>query len=126
MKYKIRELKKNIDDRGTLVEVLRSDEVGEFNQIYSATIKPGKMRGGHYHKDRKEWFCILTGEGIYKIKDIDTGEEIEIPIREGEFKQIELEPGLYHEIYNTGEKDLIFVSAISDLYDKNNSDTYKI
>lgn len=125
MNYKIRELKKNTDERGTLIEVLRSDEVGEFNQVYSATIEPGKMRGGHYHKQRKEWFCVLKGNGIYIVKDIQTGEQIDIPINEGEYKQIELSPGLYHEIHNTGNTEMIFVSAISDLYYKDNSDTFK-
>lgn len=126
MNYKIRELEKHIDERGTLVEVLRSDEVGQFNQIYTATIKPGYTRGGHYHKERREWFCVISGEGIYRIKDVETDDEEEIFIKEGEYKQIELRPGLYHEIKNIGEKDLIFVSAISDLYDKNNSDTFKL
>ena len=123
--YKIKKLKKNTDERGTLIEVLRSDEVGQFNQIYSATIKPGKTRGQHYHKSRKEWFCILVGDGEYKIRDMATKEEKIIPIREGEYLQVELNPGLWHEVKNTGKKDLIFVSAISDLYNKENPDTFR-
>ena len=126
MNYKLRKLKKNTDERGTLIEVLRSDEVGQFNQVYSATIRPGYTRGGHYHKKRKEWFCILKGEGEYTIRDIKTGESKVIPIKENDYTQIELSSGLWHEIKNTGKEDLIFVSAISDLYDKNNPDTYKL
>ena len=125
MNYKIRRLKPNTDNRGTLVELLRSDEVGAFNQIYCATIKPGCSRGGHYHKERKEWFCIIQGEGIYKIRDIKTGQEVQLPIGANDYIQIELSPGNWHEIRNSGDSDLIFVSAISDLYDKMNSDTYK-
>jgi len=126
MNYKIKTLEKKTDDRGTLIEVLRSDEVGEFNQIYSATIKPGKTRGQHYHKGRKEWFCVLKGEGVYRIKDIKTGNTEYVKIKEGDYKQIELEPMLWHSIENTGKEDLIFVSAISDLYDKKNPDTFRI
>lgn len=125
MNYRIRKLQKKIDKRGTLIEVLRSDKVGEFNQIYSATIKPGHSRGKHYHKKRKEWFCVLKGEGIYTIKNIK-GDECEIiDFKDGEYWQIELGPKLWHEIRNTGDEDLIFVSAISDLYNPNEPDTYK-
>jgi len=126
MNYKIKELKQNTDERGTLIEVLRSDEVGTFNQVYSATIKPGCVRGGHYHKERKEWFCVLKGSGVYHIRDLITDDIADIYIREGEYKQIELKPGIYHEIRNTGDTEMVFVSVISDLYDKNNSDTFKI
>lgn len=125
MRYKIRELKKNIDDRGILLELLRSDEVGQFNQIYTANIKPGKERGGHYHKVRKEWFCVIKGEGRYELHDLLTGGKDSISIKESDFKQIELPPMIYHKVINTGDQDLIFVSAISDLYNKDNPDTYK-
>lgn len=125
----IRYLDKNTDDRGTLIEVLRSDIVGQFNQIYSASIKPGKIRGGHYHKNRKEWFCVLIGEGTYEIKDMETGEIKDIVIgnigEDWQYMQIELVPGLWHSITNTGRSDLVFVSAISDCYDKQNPDTYR-
>lgn len=126
MNYKIKNLEKHTDDRGTLIELLRSDQVGTFNQIYTATIKPGYSRGSHYHKERKEWFCVISGEGIYRIQDVETLDIEEIIIKEGDFKQIELKPGLWHQITNTGEKDLIFVSAISDLYDKDNPDTFTL
>ena len=125
MNYKVKNLFKATDDRGTLIELLRSDESGTFNQIYTANIKPGCFRGGHYHKERKEWFCVIQGQGTYKIRDIKTGEEKKIDVCGEDFIQIELPPYNWHQITNTGKKDLIFVSAISDCYSKNNPDTFR-
>ena len=66
MNCKIIRIKKNTDKRGWLSEILREDKIGKFKQVYVVTIKPGQERGNHYHKKRKEWFCVHTIKNIGK------------------------------------------------------------
>ena len=127
MDYTIQNLEKHEDHRGWLTELLRTDEIGEFNQVYCATIEPGEKRGGHYHKNRKEWFTIVRGDGVFKLWNKELAklkEVICIPVSGKDLTRIHIPVDMFHEIENTGDSELIFVSAISDLYDKDNSDTY--
>ena len=125
MKYTIKELAQHEDNRGSLVELIRSDEVGAFNQVYTATIKPNESRGGHYHHNRREWFCVIKGRCVYSMNDVITGEKQDIAVSGDKPTQIGIEPMIWHKIINIGNEDATFVSVISDLYDKNNPDTFK-
>ena len=77
VKYKAKELEIHSDQRGWLVEMLKKNELrDEIKQIYVATIKPGCIRGNHYHLRRTEWFFISEGEIKLYLKDIKTGKKI--------------------------------------------------
>ena len=123
MDYKITELKKNIDDRGWLAEVIREDIIGEFKQVYVATMKKGVTRGNHYHKNRREWFCVIKGIARMTLW-VEGGVTTEIIMDEKELRLIEVPPLAWHKLENIGKGTLIKISATSDLYDKNNTDTY--
>jgi len=126
MDYKIRKLEKKEDERGWLAEIIRSDEVGPFNQVHIVCFKSGQTRAQHYHKNRKEWFYVADGTAMFKLKDINTGETNDIKIGKEDFLVLEISKNIWHEIKNIGESNLMIVSATSDTYDKNNSDTYKL
>ena len=60
IKYKDKELEIHSDKRGWLVEMLKRDALKEdIKQVYVATIKPGCVRGNHYHLKRTEWFLVI-------------------------------------------------------------------
>jgi len=51
MKMKVHE-----DERGWLIEAFRDEFAkGRYTHFHQAREKPGK----HYHKRKKEWFCVL-------------------------------------------------------------------
>ena len=57
IKYKIKKLEVHLDKRGWFVEMLKRDEINDdIKQISVASIKPGCVRGNHYHLKRIEWF----------------------------------------------------------------------
>ena len=69
LKYKIKELKIHSDERGWLVEMLKRSQIKqEIKQIYVTIIKPGKIRGNHYHLKRTEWFFIAKGKQKFLSK----------------------------------------------------------
>ena len=49
------------DERGSLMEILRSDDplFSHFGQVYMTTAYPGVVKGWHYHKKQKDYFTCI-------------------------------------------------------------------
>ena len=124
---KVNILKKHEDDRGWLTEVLRSDEIDEkIEQFCVATIKSGKIRGNHYHKRKVEWFCVIRGDAkLLLLNPVDEKKE-EMILKGDELKTVEIIPGIAHAIKNIGTEDVYLVSAINEVFDPNDPDTYPL
>lgn len=56
---------KHVDDRGSLRGLINAGEWREINIIDS---QKGSIRGGHYHKNTKECFVILSGKILVKFR----------------------------------------------------------
>lgn len=125
----IRKIEKHSDKRGWLAEVLREDMVGKFKQVYVFTMLPNidEVRGGHYHKNRTEWFCCIKGKVKVTLHYIDEDDERDYILsgQADDLQSIEIPPMTWHEVKNVGSRTAIVISGISDLYDKEEPDTYK-
>ncbi len=68
---KIKELKPILDDRGMLMEILRSDEpvFERFGQAYVTVCNPGVVKGWHYHKLQVDHFVCLQGTAKVVLYD---------------------------------------------------------
>ena len=51
------------DERGMLMEILRSDDDGftKFGQVYVSTTYPGVVKAWHLHKVQDDNFCCVKG-----------------------------------------------------------------
>ena len=51
------------DERGYLMEMLRSDDqlFQKFGQVYVSVAYPGVVKGWHYHKRQTDYFTIVKG-----------------------------------------------------------------
>ena len=60
------------DERGWLMEVLRSDEelFEKFGQVYVSATYPGVVKAWHYHKHQIDNFACITG--MVKLVLVDT------------------------------------------------------
>ncbi|MFA5389682.1 MAG: dTDP-4-dehydrorhamnose 3,5-epimerase family protein [Candidatus Omnitrophota bacterium] len=60
---KIKKLKIIPDERGRLMEILRSDEpvFEKFGQVYMTTAYPGVTKAWHYHKLQDDHFTCISG-----------------------------------------------------------------
>src|SRR3989338_7307001 len=67
----IKRLKVLADERGKLMEILRSDEpfFEKFGQAYVTVCKPGIVKGWHYHKGQKDHFVCLQGKAKVVLYD---------------------------------------------------------
>lgn len=125
IKYKVKELEIHLDKRGWLVEMLKRNELKkDIKQIYVATIKPGYIRGNHYHLKRTEWFFIVGGEAEIFLEDIKTKEKIRLKISSRKPKVTTILPKVAHAIKNSGRKTIYLVSAQNNVYNPENPDTF--
>ena len=60
----VKDLKVLPDERGLLMEILRSDEpiYEKFGQCYITVVKPRVVKGWHYHKKQVDHFVGLQGK----------------------------------------------------------------
>ena len=60
---KIKKLKVIPDERGRLMEMLRSDDgiFIKFGQVYITTAYPGVVKAWHYHKKQIDHFVVVKG-----------------------------------------------------------------
>ncbi len=80
MNYEVSTLKKHTDERGYLVEFLKTSELQgsntHFGQIYYVTFnKEDTVRGNHYHTRTEEWFGVIFGSLQVVLQDVKTGEQ---------------------------------------------------
>jgi len=128
IKYKIKELEVHSDERGWLVELLKANQLEKpVKQIHIASIKPGHIRGNHYHSKRIEWFFIVAGKAelfLQSIKDIKSKDRICFKLSSKKPKVITIFPNIAHSVKNIGKEMVYLVSAQSDIYNPKNPDTF--
>jgi dTDP-4-dehydrorhamnose 3,5-epimerase len=67
----VKTLKPIHDERGSLMELLRSDEpmFKKFGQAYVTICKPRVVKGWHYHKQQTDHFVCLKGSAKVVLYD---------------------------------------------------------
>ena len=117
----IYDLKMNIDNRGSFTEFFKSPERG---QLSINIIKPGIIKGNHYHHSKNEKFIIVSGEGVIRLRKIYENEIINLDVNGDKLQVVDIPPGYTHNIENTGLIDMIVVIWVNEQYDPENPDTF--
>ena len=125
IKYKDKELEIHSDERGWLVEMLKRDALKEdIKQVYVATIKPGCVRGNHYHLKRTEWFFIAAGKARLCLEDIKNKEKICLKLSAKKPKVITIFPKIAHAVKNISKETIYLISGQNTIYNPKNPDTF--
>jgi UDP-2-acetamido-2,6-beta-L-arabino-hexul-4-ose reductase len=109
------------DQRGELAEFIKSRS---FGQIFISRTKPGVTRGNHYHHTKTEKFFIVEGEGIIRLRRIESAEVVEYRVRGATFQVIDIPPGYTHSIENVGAGEMVTLFWASEVFDPDRPDTY--
>jgi len=115
------ELTKHSDARGDFVEMLRTNDSGQFSYF---TAHPGITRGGHYHHSKTEKFLVVKGKARFKFKHVMTGEAYALKTSEAEPTIVETVPGWTHDITNVGDDEMIVLLWANERFDPEKPDTY--
>ena len=117
----IYDLNMNIDVRGSFTEMFKTSQEGQISVNIS---KPGITKGNHYHHTKNEKFIVVSGTGSIKFRRVDSNEVIEYKVSGEKLQVIDIPPGYVHNITNIGLNDLVTIMWASELFDKQNPDTY--
>lgn len=122
----IKNLQKKKDYRGWLIEVIRSEDVGNksFGQVLVTAAYPGQTKGGHYHARKTEWYCAIKGEGLLTITNIETEKSVIYKIDEKNIKLVRIPPNHAHSIKNIGKGEMIVIAYVDEAFSALDPDTF--
>jgi UDP-2-acetamido-2,6-beta-L-arabino-hexul-4-ose reductase len=109
------------DARGNLYEILRLAAGG---QVFFSTTKPGVIRGNHFHCHKVEWFCVVRGEAVIRLRRVGDHQirEFRVSGQSPEFISI---PALHtHSIENIGEEELLTMFWCNEIFEPADPDTF--
>ena len=108
------------------MNLLRANELEKpVKQIHVTSIKPGYIRGNHYHSKRMEWFFVIAGKAKLCLKDVKNKEKICLELSEKEPKVITIFPCIAHAVKNVGKEKVYLISAQSDIYNPKSPDAFR-
>ena len=93
--------------------IVESHAMVDNYAIDSTTLYPphnvsATMTKGHVHlDDSDEVYYFISGRGYLLLKDIESGEEKLIPVKE--HSSIHIEPHMAHRVINCGKSNLKFI-----------------
>ena len=123
IKYKIQELKIHSDRRGWFVEMLKANKISrEIKQISVASIKPGEIRGNHYHLNKTEWFLVIGGKAEFYLENSETKEKIRLKLNPIKPKVMTVFPKIAHAVKNIDNKIIYFIEADNEVYNHKRPD----
>ncbi|WP_010529269.1 NAD-dependent epimerase/dehydratase family protein [Lentibacillus jeotgali] len=115
------ELPVHQDERGSLVELIKSHEAG---QIFMSTSREGVIRGNHYHHTKVEKFCVIKGAANIKLRKIDSDQLNTYAVSDQNIEIVDIPPGYTHSIENVSDGEMIVLFWANELFDPNNPDTF--
>jgi UDP-2-acetamido-2,6-beta-L-arabino-hexul-4-ose reductase len=109
------------DASGQLFEIMRLAGGG---QIMFATTKPGVIRGNHFHSRKIEWFCVVRGEAIIRLRRVGDNCVREFRVSGSSPQFISIPPLYTHQIENVGEEDLLTMFWCNEIFQASDPDTF--
>ncbi|MCI0333859.1 MAG: NAD-dependent epimerase/dehydratase family protein [Planctomycetes bacterium] len=109
------------DANGQLFEILRLAGGG---QIFFSTTKPGVIRGNHFHSRKIEWFCVVRGEAVIRLRRVGDGSVREFRVSGDSPQFISIPPLYTHQIENVGGEDLLTMFWCNEIFQASDPDTY--
>jgi len=121
----VRKLVRNLDSRGWLTELFRSDEMDpEYfpAMSYISSTNPGVTRGPHEHWDQADLFCFL-GPSNFKLRVWDNRKDSEtflwrstLIVGEDNPATVLIPAGVVHAYQNVDDVDGIVINCPNRLY----------
>lgn len=129
----VRNLKRITDERGWLMEILRSDwELFEkFGQVYVTTANPKVVKAWHMHKKQTDNLACVKGEAKLVLYDGREGSKTEGEINEFKIGEknpllVKIPAGVWHGFTATGGEEAMVVNVPTALYNYDKPDEYRL
>jgi dTDP-4-dehydrorhamnose 3,5-epimerase len=130
---KVKKLKVIPDERGRLMEILRSDDdvFEKFGQCYCTTVRSGVVKAWHYHEKQSDNFAVVSGMakvGLYDGREDSptNGEVMEIFAGIHNPVLIHIPPMVRHGFKGIGEGEAVIVNCPTELYNYEQPDELRV
>jgi dTDP-4-dehydrorhamnose 3,5-epimerase len=130
---KIKPLKVAPDDRGMLMEMLRSDDPDfqKFGQCYITTVYPGVVKAWHFHKKQTDHFVCVSGMakvGLFDARETSPtkGEAQTVYLGWQNQRLLIIPPGVYHGFTPAGPESASIINIPTELYDYDDPDEFRL
>ncbi len=130
---KIKDLKVIPDERGRLMEILRSDDplFSKFGQVYITAAYPGVVKAWHKHAKQTDNFAIIKGMAKFVLYDArgdskTKGHINEFYLGEHNTQLIQIPPGVYHGFKAVSQDEVIAVNIPSECYNYKEPDEQRV
>jgi dTDP-4-dehydrorhamnose 3,5-epimerase len=129
----VKPLKVICDERGRLMEMLRSDDsiFKKFGQLYLTTAYPGVVKAWHYH--RLQWDHFVVVSGMMKVVLYDAREDSPTRGEVNEFFMgahnpilLQIPPLVYHGFKCISEREAIVINCPTEVYRYQDPDEYRV
>jgi dTDP-4-dehydrorhamnose 3,5-epimerase len=110
------EIKEYVDDRGTLTELWRSDDLKMNDDgfggktvptmSYWSITKPMALRGPHQHENQTDFFITWKGQMIYQLFNPDTQEMKFFVTNPNKIYRVKVAPPIIHSYRNLQTSDI--------------------
>ncbi|TKJ41013.1 dTDP-4-dehydrorhamnose 3,5-epimerase [candidate division LCP-89 bacterium B3_LCP] len=129
----IKDLKVIPDERGRLMEILRSDEepFEKFGQVYMTSNYPDVVKGWHYHKKQSD--NVACVRGMIKLvlfdgrDDSPTKDNLkELFIGEHNPKLVHIPAGVWHGWKGIGEVESLTINIPTEVFNREEPDEYRL
>ncbi len=131
---KIVKLRSIPDERGRLMEILRRDWEGmfeEFGQCYLTTGYPNVVKAWHYHEKQDDHFCVI--HGMMKVVLYDARENSSTMGTVNEFFMGDKNPILvkipklvYHGFMTVSEHEALLINLPTNTYNYSDPDELRV
>ena len=131
---KVKRLKVIPDERGRLLEVLRSDDQDlfvKFGQVYVSTTYPDVIKAWHYHKVQLDHFVCV--HGMVKLVLYDSREDSPTHGEINEFYLgihnpilVQVPNLVYHGWMCVSTEEAIVINVPTELYNYDHPDEYRL
>ena len=121
------------DERGRLMEILRSDDSFflKFGQVYMTTTYPGVVKA--WHKHEKQTDNVACVQGMIKLVLYDPREDSPAFKEVNQFYMgihspllVQIPPGVYHGWMCVSEEEAIIVNFPTEVYNYENPDEQRL
>jgi len=130
---RIKKLKVIPDERGRLMEILRSDDdlFLQFGQVYVTTTYPGVVKAWHLHKRQID--NVVCIQGMIKLALYDPRESSSTSKQVNQFYigvhnplLVQIPKGVYHGWMCVSTQEAIIVNIPTEVYDYDQPDEHRL
>ena len=115
-------LRMNEDSRGSFTEIIKTVGSGQFSVNIS---KPGITKGQHWHNTKWEFFVVVSGKALIRLREIGSTKVIELRVSGDRPECVHMLPGYTHSIINLSETDdLVTFMWANEIFDPTKPDTF--